>query len=85
MCDAPPGTDALAREGRPLLLCSSHWRRELRSRALLQRLPTAESDRDREQNQAATWNSSAMKLAWARMSRLPMPRTCPFLIIAIAS
>jgi hypothetical protein len=53
--------------------------------ALLQRLPTAESDRDREQNQAATWNSSAMKLAWARMSRLPMPRTCPFLIIAIAS
>ena len=53
--------------------------------ALLQRLPTAESDRDREQNQAATWNSSAMKPAWARMSRLPMPRTCPFLIIAIAS
>ena len=53
--------------------------------ALLQRLPTAESDHDREQNQAATWNSSAMKLAWARMSRLPMPRTCPFLIIAIAS
>ena len=53
--------------------------------ALLQRLPTAESDRDREQNQAATWNSSAMKLAWARMSRPPTSRTCPFLIIAIAS
>ena len=53
--------------------------------ALLQRLPTAESDRDREQNQAATWNSSAMKLAWARMSRPPMFRSCPFLIIAIAS
>ena len=57
----------------------------MRVRALLQRLPTAESDRDREQNQAATWNSSAIKLAWARMSRLPMPQTCPFLIIASAS
>ncbi len=36
-------------------------------------------------NQAATWNSSATKAAWARMSRPPMPRTCPFLTIAIAS
>ncbi len=56
-----------------------------RPAALLQRLPTAESDRDREQNQAATWNSSATKVAWAWMSRPPMPRTCPFLIIAITS
>jgi hypothetical protein len=31
MSDAPLGTDALAREGRPLPLRSSHWRRELRS------------------------------------------------------
>jgi hypothetical protein len=45
----------------------------------------AASDRDREQSQAATWNSWAMKLAWARMSYPPMPRTCPFLTIAIAS
>ena|SRR5215218_7655099 len=35
--------------------------------------------------QAATWNSSATKLACARMSRPPMLRTCPFLTIAIAS
>jgi hypothetical protein len=34
---------------------------------------------------AAFSNSSAMKLAWARMSRPPMFRSCPFLIIAIAS
>ena len=36
-------------------------------------------------DQAATWNSSATKAAWARMSRPPMPRTCPFLTSAIAS
>ena len=35
--------------------------------------------------QAAVWNSPATKPAWARMSRPPMPRTCPFLTIAIAS
>ena len=34
---------------------------------------------------AAVWNRSAMKPAWTRMSRPPMFRTCPFLIIAIAS
>jgi len=34
---------------------------------------------------AAISNISAMKLAWARMSRPPMFRSCPFLIIAIAS
>jgi hypothetical protein len=56
-----------------------------RRAALLQRLPMAASDRDREQDQAAVWNSSAMKLAWARVSRPPTPRTCPFLTIAIAS
>jgi pimeloyl-ACP methyl ester carboxylesterase len=36
-------------------------------------------------DQAATWNSSATKAAWARMSRPPILRTCPFLTIAIAS
>jgi hypothetical protein len=35
--------------------------------------------------QAATSNSEAMNRAWALMSRPPMFRTCPFLIIAIAS
>jgi exonuclease III len=35
--------------------------------------------------QAATPNSVAMNRAWALMSRAPMFRTCPFLIIAIAS
>jgi len=34
---------------------------------------------------AAVWNRPAMKPAWALMSRPPMFRTCPFLIIAIAS
>src|SRR5215212_3697191 len=33
-------------------------------------------------DQAATWNSSATKLAWARMSRPRTFRTCPFLTIA---
>ena len=36
-------------------------------------------------DQAATWNSSATKLACARMSRPRTFRTCPFLTIAIAS
>ncbi|SDB74717.1 transposase [Belnapia rosea] len=36
-------------------------------------------------DQAATWNSSATKVAWVRISRPPIFRTCPFLIIAIAS
>jgi Uncharacterized protein conserved in bacteria (DUF2252) len=36
-------------------------------------------------SQAATSNSVAMNLAWALMSLPPMFRTCPFLIIAIAS
>ena len=35
--------------------------------------------------QAATSNSPAMNSAWALMSLPPMLRTCPFLIIAIAS
>ena len=35
--------------------------------------------------QAATWNSVAMNSAWALMSLPLMFRTCPFLIIAIAS
>ena len=39
----------------------------------------------RAPDQAATWNSSAMKRAWARMSLPPTLRTCPFLTIAIAS
>jgi Cysteine-rich domain len=38
-----------------------------------------------EPDQAATWNSSAMRMACARMSRPPTLRTCPFLIIAITS
>ena len=38
-----------------------------------------------EANQATTWNSSATKVAWARMSRPPTLRTCPFLTIAITS
>jgi hypothetical protein len=37
------------------------------------------------QTRDGTWNNPAMKLACARMSRPPMFRTCPFLIIAIAS
>ena len=36
-------------------------------------------------NQAATSNSSAIKVAWARMSRPQILRTCPFLTIAITS
>ena len=36
-------------------------------------------------SQAATWNSPAMNSAWALMSLPLMFRTCPFLIIAIAS
>ena len=36
-------------------------------------------------SQAATLNSSAMNFAWALMSLPLMLRTCPFLIIAIAS
>ena len=36
-------------------------------------------------SQAASWNRSAMNAAWALMSLPPMFRTCPFLIIAIAS
>lgn len=36
-------------------------------------------------DQVATWNNSAMKAAWALMSLPPIFRTCPFLIIAIAS
>ncbi len=35
--------------------------------------------------QAAIWNNSATKAAWARMSRPPMFRTCTFLTIAMAS
>jgi hypothetical protein len=40
---------------------------------------------DEMTSQAATWNSPAMNSAWALMSLPPMLRTCPFLIIAIAS
>jgi len=36
-------------------------------------------------SQAATWNNAAMNVAWTAMSPLPMFRTCPFLINAIAS
>ena len=36
-------------------------------------------------SQAATSNSAAMNFAWALMSLPSMFRTCPFLIIAIAS
>ena len=36
-------------------------------------------------SQAATWNSPAMNAAWVPMSLPLMFRTCPFLIIAIAS
>ncbi len=39
----------------------------------------------RQADQAATSNSSATKMAWARMSRPPILRTCPFLTIAITS
>ena len=40
---------------------------------------------DEMTSQAATWNSPAMNTAWALMSPPLMFRTCPFLIIAIAS
>jgi transposase len=40
---------------------------------------------DEMTSQAATWNSPAMNSAWALMSLPLMLRTCPFLIIAIAS
>ena len=40
---------------------------------------------DQLPSQAASWNRSAMNAAWALMSLPPMFRTCPFLIIAIAS
>src|SRR4051812_25001346 len=36
-------------------------------------------------SQAASWNSAAMNSACALMSLPPIFRTCPFLIIAIAS
>ena len=45
----------------------------------------ASARRDQLSSQAASWNSSAMNAAWALMSLPPMFRTCPFLIIAIAS
>jgi predicted transposase YbfD/YdcC len=45
----------------------------------------ASARRDQLPSQAASWNSSAMNAAWALMSLPPMFRTCPFLIIAIAS
>jgi hypothetical protein len=41
--------------------------------------------KDEMTSQAATWNSPAMNSAWTLMSLPPMFRTCPFLIIAIAS
>ena len=40
---------------------------------------------DEIMSQAATWNSPAMNAAWVLMSLPLMSRTCPFLIIAIAS
>ena len=40
---------------------------------------------DEMTSQAATWNNPAMNAAWALMSLPLMFRTCPFLIIAIAS
>ena len=40
---------------------------------------------DEMTSQAATWNSPAMNAAWVLMSLPLMFRTCPFLIIAIAS
>ena len=55
---------------------------------LLQRLGIsyeASARRDLLPSQAASWNSSAMNAAWALISLPPMLRTCPFLIIAIAS
>jgi len=57
------------------------------ARVLLQRLALAVSGlRERlTRLYAATWNSVAMNFAWALMSPPPMFRTCPFLIIAIAS
>ena len=51
----------------------------------LQRLPWVAGGVRLGENQAATWNSSAAKLAWARMPRPPMLRTRPFLTIAMAS
>ena len=42
-------------------------------------------ERDHPTSQAATSNSAAMNSAWALMSLPLMFRTCPFLIIAIAS
>ena len=52
---------------------------------LLQRLPQVAGGVRPGTNQAATWNSSATKLAWARMPRPPMLRAHPFLAIAMAS
>ena len=54
---------------------------------MLQRLALAAGHfrEDEMTSQAATWNSPAMNSAWALMSLPPMLRTCPFLIIAIAS
>jgi hypothetical protein len=40
---------------------------------------------DEMTSQVTTWNRLAMNSAWALMSLPPMFRTCPFLIIAIAS
>jgi hypothetical protein len=69
--------------------CEGAWTGFRTSAAvLLQRLDVGRQSSVRGNqltSQAATSNSAKMSFAWALMSRPPMFRTCPFLIIAIAS
>jgi hypothetical protein len=64
------------------------WLRYQPDRVLLQRFcfdREGSATGDHLTYQAATSNNVAMNLPCALMSRPPMFRTCPFLIIAIAS
>ena len=61
-------------------------RREIRSaEGSVAKFAAGRESPQRTTGQAAIWNSSATRLAWARMSRPPTFLTCPFLTIAIAS
>ena len=58
---------------------------DLKNLVLLQSSQRAVNGCQQQVNQAAMSNNAATKVAWARMSRPPILRTCPFLTIAITS
>src|SRR5689334_19203938 len=76
--------DAVRRMLALALVLEGHSRREAAEGCAAKFAAGREWPRE-EPDQAATRNSSATKLACARISRPPTFRTCPFLIIAIAS